>query len=555
MPITTQPAPLVFERSATLENQQAAGPTQLSRSDYGSHGKGPQVSSGGGRPSGRGEPSERPERREPTQLGPSDDQRRGERPRRPSATTTELSQEEQSSSSVRYRPPLRAVPSEHASATTEPPLQGHSGPSTTPHRPPAPAEHTASRQDRRDPSAIQYGLRNPSSVPHRPPVPQEHTHAMRELPSSSQQGREPSATTPHWPVLPEQGRDEPIATQSRLELNRRPPIQESPGPIQVTPSDDGPSEQPRGGTTPRGRPRQPEQSGLPEPEPQSGPQCWLLCLRLCCILLALAESEYDTNDSGPPAYDNDSGPPAYVNPPAYVIHQEQSYSTPSVVPDVVPSSQQRTEHLITSSPSSNVSSACDRGNQRIGSTHESGEVHDRHSESSARSNPHTPLSRSTLQYYQPTADQRVSSSSNSTALAVVPPALSSAHANSQSSHHPLPTSERQPSVSTQPRHRPPMSISPQEQSYPTPSVVPQSVQSSHHPPPTPERQPNVSTQPRHRPPMSIRTQHESPNGCCDCCCDCCRDCYNGCCDCCRGCYNGCCDCCRGCYNGCKECCG
>ena len=419
MPITIQPAPLEFERSATLEIQQAAGPTQLSRSDDGSHGKGPQVSSGGGRPPGRGELSERPQRREPTQLGPSDDQNRGERPRRPSVTTTELSQEEQSSSSVRYRPPVRAVPSEHASATTEPPRQGHNGPSTTPHRPPAPTEHTASRQDRRDPSAIQYGLRDPSSVPHRLPVPQE-PHAMRELPSSFRQGREPSATTPHWPVLPEQGRDEPIATQSRLELNRRLLIQESPGPIQVTPSDDGPSEQPRGGTMSRGRPRQPEpQSGPPVPQSDPQEQCCLCCLRFCCILVA-------TNDSGPPAYDNDSGPHAYI------------------------------VEIETSPPS-----------------------------------PH----------------------------------------------------------------------SPQEQSYPTPSVVPQSVQSSHHHLPTSERQPSVSTQPRHRPPMSIRTQHESPNGCRDCCrdcyngcCDCCRGCYNGCCDCCRGCYNGCCDCFRDCYNGCRDCC-
>ena len=357
---------------------------------------------------------------------------------------------------------------------------------------------------------------------------------MRELPSSSRQGREPSTTTPRWPVLPEQGRNEPIATQSRLELSRQLPIQENPGPIQVTPSDVGPSEQPRGGTTPRGRPRRPEpRSGQPEPrsgppEPRSGPPepCCLLylrCLRLCCILLASAESEYN------------SGPPG-----AHIV-EIQTSPTPSVVPDVATSdtssSQQPTEHPTTSSSSPNVSSACDRGHQPIGSIHESGEVHDRPSESSAesaRSNPHTPLSprlsRSTLQYYQPTEDQRVSSSSNSTALAVVPPALSSAHTNSQSvqsesSHHPLPTSERQPSVST-PR----------------------------------------STQPRHHSPMSTRTQ--SPNmgstssrsildyfrNCYNGCRDCCSDCYDGCRDCCRDCYNGCCDCCRDCYNGCKECC-
>ena len=535
MPITTQPAPLEFERSATLEIQQVAGPTQLSRSDDGSHGKGPQVSSGGGRPPGRGELSERPERHEPTQLGLSDDQNRGERPLRPSATTTELSQEEQSSSSVRYRPPVRALPSEHASATTEPPRQGHNGPSTTPHRPPAPTEHTASRQDRRDPSAIQYGLRDPSSVPHRPPVPQEHAH-IRELPSSSRQGREPPATT-HWPVLPEQGRNEPIATHSRLELNR----QERPGPIQVTPSDDGPSEQPRGGTTPRvGSPRQ--QSG--PPELQSGPQCclfYLRCLRLCCILLALAESELaDTNNSGPPAYDND-GPPAYVNPPAYVIPQEQ---TPSVVPDVAPSdtssSQQHTEHPTTPSPSSNVPSASDRGNQRIGSIHESGEVHDRPSESSARSNPHTPLSRSTSE------DRRVSSSSNSTALTVVPPALSSAHTNSQSvqsSHHqghrPLPTSQRQPSVSTQPRHHSPMSTRTQHES---PSMGPVSSQRQ-----LGRRRPSILRR-------CIRTLDDYFHNCYNGCCDCCHDCYDSCHKCCRKCYNGCCGCCHDCYNGCKECC-
>lgn len=78
--ITTQSVPP--ESKQPVEVQQGVWPTHLSPSDDGSHGKGPQGSSGGGRPPGQGGPpgrgellgdgpQEHPGRRGPTQRSPS----------------------------------------------------------------------------------------------------------------------------------------------------------------------------------------------------------------------------------------------------------------------------------------------------------------------------------------------------------------------------------------------------------------------------------------------------------------------------------------------------
>jgi hypothetical protein len=137
----------------TIGIQQGAGSTQPSPSDDGSHGKGPQVSSGGVRPPGRGEPSEQPERREPTQLGSYDDQIRGEGPRGPSGGgpsedkgkglpapsvhehTMTSQQDRKGLFDTQHTPP---VPPKHTPATTEPlSLKGHGDAPAIPHRLPS----------------------------------------------------------------------------------------------------------------------------------------------------------------------------------------------------------------------------------------------------------------------------------------------------------------------------------------------------------------------------------------------------------------------------------
>ena len=155
----------------TIGIQQGAGSTQLSPPDDGNHGKGPQVSLGGVRPPGRGEPSEQPERREHTQLGSSDDQKRGEGPRGPSG----------------------GGPSEDR-RKGRPDEQNRTDPSTTPHsQPPAPAGHTPATTE--PPSE-----RSTTSVPHRLPAPSVHAHTMTKLPSH--QGRKDPFVTPPVPPVP-----------------------------------------------------------------------------------------------------------------------------------------------------------------------------------------------------------------------------------------------------------------------------------------------------------------------------------------------------------------
>ncbi|KAF8476406.1 hypothetical protein DFH94DRAFT_759034 [Russula ochroleuca] len=224
------------------------------------------------------------------------------------------------------------VPLEHTLASKGPPLQGHKDQSAAPHRPSelTPATTEPLRQER-----------NPSFVPYRLPVPPEHASATTESPW---QGRKDPSTTPHRPPAPPEHTYGLIATQPRLELNRPLAIgiQESAGPRQVTPSDDGSSgegprglpgggrrlgegeprgggrasEQPVEGRTARGRP--PEQLGRRGPEGRRNLQeppgdalvrpreeevstgSWICCM--LCLRWFTGQVEHHTNDSGPHAF-------------------------------------------------------------------------------------------------------------------------------------------------------------------------------------------------------------------------------------------------------------